>query len=458
MPSRVAVPLLYAIFLAAAIALVLAANSQELLTKEEASSGFVNPAFLEFRLEHHVFSTNFYAYLYLWLASHVVRGLFYARFAKAAIMALLPCFVYLYLRKGFEFGSLQAFTAALGIGFLPGVLSFSWIGMDTGMETPLGWCALWLALFDTPAAIVASSFFAAVSAESYGGGAVFLIAVAASHLFRFHRSQRPALLAGFAIMLAVLLIPVFWWTNVQTLMTGGAGDPTIHGAGERLVSLAKEMFLRADSYYFFGNGAPALGGGLIELIAIAGLIAAIVLDRRRTWPLILISVLSIGIYAAAGNVGGVRRVIPLVVCLGVFGCLCLRSLEASRMRSLRAAAYIAVAIWLAIVANEFRAVRAGLASAQIQLPRDFEFYIAPGQTMPGTIAGLLNGSIALPADLQGYEPDRTLSILYVLGKPSPRYSPQEIILRCDAHGWSIPSNAPRFARLRKHLWKTASWP
>jgi len=450
-PSRVAIPLLYAIFLAAAIGLVLAANSQELLTKEEASSGFVNPAFLEFRLEHHLFSTNFYAYLYLWLASHVVHGLFYARFAKAAVMALLPCFVYLYLRKAFEFGGLQAFLGALGVGLLPGVISFTWIGMDTGMETPIGWCALWLALFDAPAAILASSFCAALSAESYGGGVVFLIAVAASHLIRFHRSRRPALLAGFAVMLAVLLVPVFWWTNVQTLLTGGAGDPTLHGAGERLVSLAKELFLRGDSYYFFSNGAPALGAGLIPLLAIAGLVAAMVQDRRRTWPLLLISALSIAIYAVAGNVVGVRRAIPLVVALALFACLLLRSLSASRMLFVRGAAYAAAVIWLAIAGNEYLATRDGLASGRIQLPRDFEFKIPAGQTMAGAVAGILNGSTKLPPDLAGYEPDRTLSILYVLGQPTPPYSRQEVILRCDAHGWSIPSDAPRFLRFRKRL-------
>lgn len=455
---RLAVPLLYAIFFTAAIALVAAANRQELLTKEEASSGFVNPAFLEFRLEHHVFSTNFYAYLYLWFASHLVHGLFYARFAKAAIMALLPCFIYLYLRKAFEFGELHAFFAALAIGFLPGYSAFSWIGMDTGMETPIGWCALWLALFDTPLAILASSFFAALSAETYGGGVVFLIVVAASHLFQFHRSRRPVLLAGLGVMLAVLLVPVFWWTNVQTLLTGGAGDPSIRGSGGRLVSLAQELFLRGDSYYFFNQGAPALGGGFIELLAITGLVAAILRDRRRTWPLLLILILSLGMYAAAGNVSGVRRVIPLVVCLGVFACLFLNSLALSRVRSVRAAAYLAVAIWLAMVGNEYHAIREGLASGRMQLPRDFEFRIPPGQTMAGTVARLLNGSLALPADLAGFEPDRTLSILYVLGKPSPRYSPQEIIRQCDAHGWSIPSNAPRFVRVRKHLRMTASRP
>ncbi len=454
--ARVSVALLYVIFFAAAITLVLAANAQGLLTKEEASSSFVNPTFLQFRLQHHLFSTNFYGYAYFWLASHIVQGLFYGRFAKAAVMALLPGFLYLYLRKGFQFGGLPAYLAALGISFLPGVLSFSWLGVDTGMEAPIGWCALWLALFDSPAAIVASSFLAALAAGCYGGGVVFPIAVAASHWFRFHRSHRPALLAGLGVMLAVLLFPVLWWTNVQTLLTGGAGDPTMHGSIRRLVALGGELFLRGDSYYFFGNGAPALGAVVIGLIAIAGLVAAMVRDARRTWPLLLICVASIGLYGAAGNVAGVRRVIPLVVSLAVFACLLLRSLARSSKVFVRASAYIAIAIWTTIAAAEFVAVRQGLASARIPLPQDFEFQVPPGRTMASTVAGLVDGSVRIPPDLAGYEPDRTLSILYVLAKPAPEYSAHELIRRCDLHGWSIPSNAPRFMRLRRHFTRSAT--
>jgi hypothetical protein len=451
--ARISVPLLYAIFFAAALMLVLAANGQGLLTKEEATSGFVNPTFLQFRLQHHIFNTNFYGYVYFWLANHILQGLFYARFAKAAFMALLPCFIYLYLRKGFGFAGLPAFAAALGVSVLPGIICFSWIGIDTGMETPLGWCALWLALFDFPAAIIASCFFAAVSVECYGGGVVFLIAVAASHLFRFHRSRRPALVAGLFVMLAVLLFPVFWWTNVQTLLTGGAGDPTIHGSRGRLLSLGSELFLKGDSYYFFSNGAPALGAAILGLLAMAGFAAAIIRDARRAWPLLLLSATSIVVYAAAGNVIGIRRVIPLVVALAVFACLLLRSLAASPLLVVRAAAYLATTAWIIVAASDFAAVRDGLASAGIRLPEDFEFRVPPGQTMATTISGLLNGSLRLPRDLSGYEPDRTLSILYVLSQPAPLYSARELIQRCDEHGWSIPSNAPRFVRIRRHFSK-----
>src|SRR5579871_5073263 len=140
----IAVVALFLIYFAAAISLALAANTQGLLTKEEASSGFVNPTFLQFRLQHHLFSTNFYAYVYFLFASKFAHGLFFSRFSKVAVMSTLPCFLYLYLRKRFDLSGPVAFTGALAIALLPGLLCFSWIGMDVGMEEPIGCCALWL--------------------------------------------------------------------------------------------------------------------------------------------------------------------------------------------------------------------------------------------------------------------------------------------------------------------------
>jgi hypothetical protein len=445
--------LLYLIYLAMALILARAANTTGLLTKEEASSAFVNPAFLAWRLQHHVMSTNFYGYVYFWWSSRIVQGLFYSRYAKAAAMALTPCFVYLYLCKGYALRGAHAFAAALAISALPGVLCFSWLGIDVGIETPIGFAALWLALYDSTAAIIGSSILAALSVETYGGGLVFLIAVSATHALRLRTApQRKAVIAGFASMFTVLAFPVFWWTNIQTLVTGGAGDPRIHGARDRLILLLHEVFLKGDSYYYFSNGLPALGSAFVGLLAVAGICYAAfaVIFRRdlRAWPLVLICASALAIYAAAGNVIGVRRIIPMIVCLGIFAVLLLHVLVTNRLPVIRVVGYLAFAIWIATAAYQFSMLRAGLASGSIALPRDFEFRTDPQTTMEATVAQLLSGSRPLPLDLSGYEPDRTLSILYVLGKPPSRPSPQEVIQRCDRHGWSIPSTAPRFARWR----------
>jgi hypothetical protein len=168
---------LYSIQLVLILGLVLAANRQGLLTKEEASSTFVDPTFLSLRLQHHVFSTNFYTYvLFLW-AGHLGPQLFFGRFVKAAIMALLTPFVYLYLKRGFSFSGPRAFAAAVAIGLLPGVICFSWLGVEFGLETPLGFLALWLALFEYPMCIVASFVAAALAGGCYGSGLAFLPAV-----------------------------------------------------------------------------------------------------------------------------------------------------------------------------------------------------------------------------------------------------------------------------------------
>lgn len=446
--------LLYAIVFAVSITLALAANSQGVLTKEEASSSFVNPTFLEFRLQHHVFSTNFYGYAYFWLTSHLVRGLFYGRTAKVAIIASLPCFLYLYLRKGFALGAFQASLAALGVTLLPGILCFSWMGIDTGMEVPIGCCALWLALYDSTAAILASSFLAAISAETYGAGLAFLAAVAASQGWRLRSpSRRAAVLAGFGVMAAALVFPALWWTNVQTLWTGGAGGPQFHGLGQRLAQLAGELGIRGDSYYFFSNGAPAMGSPWIALLGLAGLASSVLRDKRGTWPLLLICGTSVILYGLAGSVTGVRRAQPLVLALGIFGWLLLWTVWTSRSRLLRCGASLAMLLWMAVVSYEWFTVRQGLLFSRIALPHDFDFHVPAGYTMAGTVSGLLNSSLRLPQDLAGYEPDRTLCMLYLLGKPAPLYSPQEIISRCDRHGWSIPSNAPRFLRFRKAVSK-----
>jgi len=50
---------LYAAVLACNAALAFAANRQGLVLKEEASSAFVDPAFLGLRLQHHPYATNF---------------------------------------------------------------------------------------------------------------------------------------------------------------------------------------------------------------------------------------------------------------------------------------------------------------------------------------------------------------------------------------------------------------
>jgi hypothetical protein len=153
-------------------------------------------------------------------------------------------------------------------------------------------------------------------------------------------------------------------------------------------------------------------------------------------------------YAVAGNVTGVRRAVPLVVCLGIFAALLLNMLPSRRPIWRAIAFYVPLLMVITLEGVQFNNIRSGLATSRIALPHDFEFRIPPGKTMAEEIALLVERSETLPGDLAGYEPDRTLCILYRLTQPNPIVSAREIVARCDQHGWSIPSSSPRFSRLR----------
>jgi hypothetical protein len=446
----VAAALLYIIQLLLILALVFAANRQGLLTKEEASSGFVNPTFLSLRLQHHVYATNFYAYaLFLW-AGHLVPGLFFGRSAKAAIMALLTPLLYLYLMRRFSFTGLRAFMAAIAIGLLPGVICFSWLGLEIGLETLLGFAALWLALFESPACVVGSWVAAALAAGCYGSGLAFLPAVLIHQLPRLRMPKlRGAVIAGSVLAAAVLAFPIFWWTNIQSLWMGGGGHPVVAGAAERLAGLFRELFVQSWSYYFFSGGAAALGGIVVGIVALAGIVVMTIRAPSKCWPLLVVSAGVLGIYAVAGNVTGVRRAVPLVVCLGIFAALLLNMVASGRRFWGAIAFFVPMILVISLEGARFNDIRSGLTTSRIALPHDFDFRIPPGKTMEGEIALLVGGSEKLPDDLAGYEPDRTLCILYRLTEPNPIVSASEIVARCDQHGWSIPSSSSRFSRLRQ---------
>lgn len=94
---------LYAAVLACNAALAFAANRQGLVLKEEASSAFVDPAFLGLRLQHHPYATNFYSYVFFLFVNRVSTNLFAVRLAKGAAMAACAPALYLYLTRRFSF-------------------------------------------------------------------------------------------------------------------------------------------------------------------------------------------------------------------------------------------------------------------------------------------------------------------------------------------------------------------
>jgi hypothetical protein len=451
----VALVSLYGIQVSLILALVVAAGRQQVLTKEEASITFVYPTFLQLRLQHHLYASDFYGYAFYAGAVHAVHlmpgFLFYGRFAKAAMMGFLPPILYLYLRRRFSWTGSQAFPAAVAIGLLPGVIDFSWIGSEWGFELLAGFFALWLALFESPLAVVGSCAAVALAAGSYASGFAFIPVVLFHQLPRLRKPElKGAVIAGGILAAAVLLFPVYWWTNIQALYLGGGERPVIAGAIGRVSDLFHELFVRGGSYYFFSNGEPALGGLVIGIVSLAGMAAMMIRGRARSWPILVIAAGTIAIYAAAGNVIGIRRALPLVVSLGIGAIFLLRmTTGGGPVRQFVFYGLLSAAILLELA--QFNDVRRGLATAEIPLPRDWDFPIPPGETMATEIAALANRSRKLPDDLNGYEPDRTLSILYQLTLPHPIVTASELVAQCDQHGWSVPSTSPRLLRFRKRL-------
>ena len=434
------------------LSLVNSANQQQLLLKEEASAAYVGPVFLSFRLQHHIFATNFYSYLIYGLGRHLYGGLFGVRLTKITIMALLPGSIYLYLRDRFDFRPLEAFLSAIAVVLLPGILCLSWLGTEMAQESALGFLALWLALDDRSWAILASLYLAAVTAGCYGLGLAYLLVVVVIQAFRLRiPARRLSVLAGLALAGCVLVMPLIWWTNAQTLFIGGGGRPGSGGSLTRLSAATKELFVHTTSYYMFANGRPALGTPLIGALALAGVVWAAIRYRRAAWQLLALALTSLSLLAVAGNVPGVRRAVPLVICLGLFAILLLHSLLKSERIGSRAIAVVLFILWLIPAAFQYNAIRSELLTAQILLPHDFEFTVEQGGTMASTVEAFVDRSRPLRPGLQGYEPDRTLAILYALTQPDPIVSREELIAHADRHGWSIPSHTPRLAWIRKRL-------
>ncbi len=169
---------LFAVGIAINSALVQCANAQFWLTGEEASVAFKDVVFLRLRLQHCRYDTNLGGHI-LYLLAHAVHpdpGLWYGRETKAVLMALAGPLTYLFARR-LGLGFLASMFSGLCIFLFPGFSSFSWIGMEAGLELLFGGLALYLAygrgIWTWPLAAASLGFGILV----YGGGAVFVVPV-----------------------------------------------------------------------------------------------------------------------------------------------------------------------------------------------------------------------------------------------------------------------------------------
>lgn len=443
---------LYLLQLAILAAFVRAAGAQHVLTKEEASAGFVSPLFLSFHLQHHLYATNFYSYVIFQFGHAVFPGLFGVRESKALIMAALPALLFLILRDRLAVTPVIAFFASLAAGLAPGLLGFSWLATEYGLESVFGLLALWLAFDERAAAMPGSAALAAVSAGMYGPGLAFLGAVMAIHLLRFRvPALRIRAAASLLAALLTLLVPVFWCHNLQTLFLGGGGKPSLRSAAPRVLALLGEVFSASGSYYAFLNGRAAAGPWLVAALAAAGALVAAVRFRRAALALAVIAAVTLLLTALAPQVPGVRRAIPLVAVLSLCAGLAIHWLWRSRLPAIRLSAICLLAAWLAVSFTSAWGLCRDLRFSAIALPHDFTFSIPPGSDMESAVAAFVALREPWPADWTGYEPDRTLAILYVLSSPHAPLSGSELICICETRGYALPANLRRFDWLRRRL-------
>jgi hypothetical protein len=378
---------LFAVGIAINMALVRCANAQFWLTGEEASVAFKDVVFLRLRLQHDRYDTNLGGHLLYFLAhaAHPEPGLWYGRETKAVLMGLAGPLTFLFgLRLGL--GCVASLFSGLCIFLFPGFSSFSWLGMEAGLELLFGGMALYLAysrsIWTWPPAAALLGFGILV----YGGGAAFVVPVVGLIGWRVwsDRERRTLIcaLASAGILIGVLSLPSFWWVNPSHAYRGG-GTIELMRSPILFLRLLYESFYRPHSYYFFST-SPALGGSLLLPLLAAGVCAS---TRKPSawWPLWLLALGSIILYSIATPTG-VRRAIPLVFVASLLLGEALQRAIQSHGRPRAVVVSIALAVVLLLASQTLATARA-LNSQRLELPHDFEWIDADMKSLVGNPVG-----------------------------------------------------------------------
>lgn len=311
------VALVAALWLAAAAGyLVLAVTSPEALGGEEASVSMRDVLFtVEQRVQASVWSTNWVAPAYYWLASHLDPS--YSpgtgRQAKAVAMALLAPLVYATLRLRLACGRPAAVLGGALVVLLPGTAVLAPVATENGLEAVVGLGALLVATSRRwwPAAPVLGG----LAVGTYTAGLAWAGAVVVVVLVAVVREPRRWWQAavGLAAGVGVVALPLWWWTAGPERIVVGGGR--VDGTAGDLGLLVHLLVVDGDSYYWWSH-LPALGSAAVAALAV--LAAGVALWRRPgCWPWLLAAVATVALWMPAGNLPGTRRVVALVVVAAV---------------------------------------------------------------------------------------------------------------------------------------------
>lgn len=414
--------------------LVHAGNAPRLLTGEEATSSFENVLGTSERFQFSYFSTNFAGHVFFWIASHLDPGfdLFYGRRWKAAAMALVAPLIYLLLRRRGGVGRPGAVIGAATAVLLPGVSSFAWLALEIGLEAVWGLIAL-LVVTSSRRVWPLGLLLASVSVSTYGAGLAWAAGVGAAAVWRIVRSRhrfRDACiaLAGALASVGVIYFPKFWWTNTTTYIVTGGGTRDYDHIQSKILGLTTELISGKDFSYYFFDHRPALAGSALAVAALCGLVVALVQPRSRgLWPLWVIGLACLGLYSIAGGVLGVRRAIAIaLVCACGVGVLAdaiiaWALIHVRFVRPSRVHAAVSATLGLIVILPlglSLRQWSLNLQAGSPQLPIDFAFPLASGETMEMALGRLSNelrdGSQTTPQLISTYEGERTLAMILLL--------------------------------------------
>lgn len=432
-------PLLVGLYLLACAVNLLsvrAAATPLVLMGEEMSVSIRDVLFsVEQRAQATVWSTNFAAPVYYWLASHLdpSYSLFSARRWKAVAMALLAPLAYLVLRRRLSCGVGPAALGGVATMLLPGVAMFGWLATENGLETLVGAAGLYLATSQRRGWL-AAPILAGLAVTTYPSGMAWAAVILAVSGWRAIRSGWRVTLAALAsglVGLGVVLLPLWWWQAGPERIVSGGG--TLEATPlANLMNLAHQLAVSGRSYYYFAD-LPAFGSA--PLAAAVGVVAIMTAALRwqASWPWLAVGAATLVMWLPTGNMPGVRRAVALSLIAALV--LAVTADIVAQVVSVRARPWIVAAAAVAVCAplavslagwqSDFRAGRQTLVA---------DFPIAPGP-MPPTFAAydaaLRSGMTAeQAADVQNGR--RTTAVVWLLAERTGRGvdglpSPAEIV-------------------------------
>lgn len=427
--------LLYALALLVNILSIKAVTHSGVLMGEEMTVSIRDVLFsIEERAQASIWSTNFGAPTYYWLASLVdpQYSLFSARYWKSAAMALIAPILYLVLLRRLDFRRSTSAFGALTATLLPGVAMFGWVATENGLEAVAGMVGLYAATSSRGWWRFAP-VFGGLAVTTYTSGVAWAVVIGLVCVVRVvrGRSWRDGVLVGLAIGAAalVVLFPRFWWlAGPQRLVAGGG---TVEGGPwENVLNLGEQLAVSGRSYYFFGD-QPALGSTVLAAVALVCVAVAGACRWRAFAPWLAVAAVSVVLWIPAGNVPGLRRAIALSV-VAAIAIAVTSDVAASAFRPIAGRTLIvvaSVATLASLLVTHVQWASSYINGAQT-LTADFP--IAPGP-MPPTFADfdrrLRSGELTVEQMVADHDGLRTLAVVWMLadrsgagttGLPTPR--------------------------------------